>query len=152
VARGYLPPDELHLFYSKRARSCEAKREWQDAEKAYVASGEVDMAVNMYKVNKMWLPMLKLVQQHRREQLPQMHLLVAHVSPVRAAESYSGCRPNANTGPELFILIAWVRCAAAAGWWLLLQQIKTFSWRDWSCDCAACVQHPAGPASRRLVA
>jgi hypothetical protein len=38
------------------------------------------MAVNMYKANKMWLPMLKLVQQHRREQLAQMHLLVAHVS------------------------------------------------------------------------
>lgn len=80
VARGYLPPEELHQFYSKRARSCEANREWQDAERAYVAAGEVDMAVNMYKANKMWLPMLKLVQQHRREQLAQMHLLVAHVS------------------------------------------------------------------------
>jgi hypothetical protein len=80
VARGYLPPEELHLFYSKRARSCEANRAWQDAEKAYVAAGELDMAVNMYKANKMWLPMLKIVQQHRREQLPQMHLLVAHVS------------------------------------------------------------------------
>lgn len=45
-----------------------------------MAAGEVDMAVNMYKANKMWLPMLKLVQQHRREQLAQMHLLVAHVS------------------------------------------------------------------------
>lgn len=93
MARGYLPPDELHHFYSKRARSCEAKREWQDAEKAYVASGEVDMVVNMYKVNKMWLPMLKLVQQHRREQLPQMHLLVAHVShsqPVTASGSQAG--------------------------------------------------------------
>jgi hypothetical protein len=85
VARGYLPPDELHRFYSKHARSCEAKREWQDAEKAYVAADEVDMAINMYKVNKMWLPLLKLVQQHRREQLPQMHLLVAHVSPVTDA-------------------------------------------------------------------
>jgi hypothetical protein len=80
VARGYFPPEELHLFYSKRARSCEANKAWQDAEKAYVAAGELDMAVNMYKGNKMWLPMLKLVQQHRREQLPQMHLLVAHVS------------------------------------------------------------------------
>ena len=83
VARGYLPPEELHLFYSKRARSCEANREWQDAERAYVAAGELDMAVNMYKANKMWLPMLKLVQQHRREQLAQMHLLVAHVSSLR---------------------------------------------------------------------
>lgn len=81
VARGYLSPDELHSFYIRRAHSCEANKEWLDAEKAYVAAGEVDAAVNMYKANKMWLPMLKLVQQHKREQLQQMHLLVAHVSP-----------------------------------------------------------------------
>eukprot|EP00878_Enallax_costatus_P040062 GHUV01046039.1.p1 GENE.GHUV01046039.1~~GHUV01046039.1.p1 ORF type:complete len:267 (+),score=86.37 GHUV01046039.1:352-1152(+) len=37
VARGYLSEDELHQFYSKRARSCEANRQWQDAENAYVA-------------------------------------------------------------------------------------------------------------------
>jgi hypothetical protein len=80
VARGYLPPDELHAFYSKRARSCQANREWENAERAFVAAGEVEMAVAMYKGQKMWLPMLKLVQQHRREQLPEMHLLVAHVS------------------------------------------------------------------------
>lgn len=80
MARGYLPPDELHAFYSKRARSCEAKREWENAERAFVAAGEVDVAVSMYKGNRMWLPMLKLVQQHQREQLPEMHLLVAHVS------------------------------------------------------------------------
>lgn len=79
VARGYLPPDELHLFYTKRAHACEAQRAWQDAERAYVAVGEVDLAVNMYKANRMWLPLLKLVQQHRRDQLPQMHLLVAQV-------------------------------------------------------------------------
>lgn len=82
MARGYLPPDELHAFYSKRALSCQAKREWWTAERAFVAAGEVDMAVNMYRGNKMWLPMLKLVQQHRREQLSEMHLLVAHVSSV----------------------------------------------------------------------
>lgn len=40
VARGYLSEDELHQFYSKRARSCEANRQWQDAEKAYVAGGQ----------------------------------------------------------------------------------------------------------------
>ena len=45
-----------------------------------MAAGEIELAVNMHKANKMWLPMLKLVQQHRREQLPHMHLLVAHVS------------------------------------------------------------------------
>jgi len=79
VARGYLAPEDLHQFYSKRARSCEAKREWQDAEKAYVAAGEVELAIDMYKANRMWLPMLKLVQQHRREHLPAMHLFVAQV-------------------------------------------------------------------------
>jgi hypothetical protein len=79
VARGYLSEDELHSFYSKRARTCEANRQWNDAERAYVAGGEVDMAVAMHKRNKAWLAMLKLVQQHRREQLPQAHLMVAQV-------------------------------------------------------------------------
>lgn len=79
VARGYLSQDELHAFYSKRARVCEANKQWADAERAYIASGEVEMAVNMHKRNKAWLQMLKLVQQHRREQLPQAHLLVAQV-------------------------------------------------------------------------
>lgn len=37
------------------------------------------MAITMYKRNKAWLQMLKLVQQHKREQLPQAHLLVAQV-------------------------------------------------------------------------
>lgn len=90
MARGYLPLDELHAFYSKRARSCQVNQEWENAERAFVAAGEVDMAVSMYKGNKMWLPMLKLVQQHRREQLPEMHLLVAHVSSV------ASCRVQAQ--------------------------------------------------------
>lgn len=79
MARSHLPPGELQQFYARRARTCEDGKQWQDAEKAYVAAGEVDMAINMYRVNKMWLPLLKLVQQHRREHLPQMHLLVAQV-------------------------------------------------------------------------
>ncbi|WIA40104.1 hypothetical protein OEZ86_013511 [Tetradesmus obliquus] len=77
VARGYLSEDELHSFYSKRARACEANGQWLDAERAYVAGGEIDMAVAMYKRSKSWLAMLKLVQKHRREQLPQAHLMVA---------------------------------------------------------------------------
>jgi intraflagellar transport protein 172 len=79
VARGYLSQAELHSFYSKRAQACEANRQWTDAEKAYLSCGEVDLAINMYQRNKAWLPMLKLVQQQKREQLPQAHLLVAQV-------------------------------------------------------------------------
>lgn len=79
VARGYLPQAELQRFYSRRAREFEAAQQWKDAEKAYLAAGEVDMAVNMYKKNKMWENMLRLVQQHRKEGLQQAHLLVAQV-------------------------------------------------------------------------
>ena len=79
VARGYLPQAELQRFYSRRAREFEAAQQWKDAEKAYMAAGEVDMAVNMYKKNKMWENMLRLVQQHRKEGLQQAHLLVAQV-------------------------------------------------------------------------
>lgn len=79
VARGYLPEGELQKFYSRRAREFEAARQWKDAEKAYLSAGETEMAVNMYKKNKMWDNMLRLVQMHRREGLTQAHLLVAQV-------------------------------------------------------------------------
>lgn len=52
-----------------------------------MAGGEIDMAVAMYKRSKSWLALLKLVQQHRREQLPQAHLMVAQVRLARLPSS-----------------------------------------------------------------
>jgi hypothetical protein len=94
AARGYLAPEELHAFYTKRARSCEANRQWGDAEKAYVAAEDVDAAIAMHRANRAWMPMLALVQAQRREQLPAMHLVVAQVGALakrtsRAAEPSS---------------------------------------------------------------
>jgi hypothetical protein len=52
VARAYLPEPELRAFNLARAREAEAARTWAEAERGYVAAGEVDAAVAMYKNNK----------------------------------------------------------------------------------------------------
>ncbi|KAF8062969.1 IFT172 [Scenedesmus sp. PABB004] len=77
VARGYLSEGELAAFYARRARACEAARAWADAERAYVAGGEVDAAIAMHRRARAWPAMLKLVAAHRREGLAAAHVLVA---------------------------------------------------------------------------
>lgn len=52
MARGYLPESELKRFNASRAAEAEASKAWGEAERGYVAAGEVDAAVNMYKRNK----------------------------------------------------------------------------------------------------
>ncbi|GBF87714.1 intraflagellar transport protein [Raphidocelis subcapitata] len=77
VARAYLPEPELRAFKLARAREAEAARAWAEAERGYVAAGEVDAAIAMYKGNKMWDALVRLVGQHRREALPEAHVLAA---------------------------------------------------------------------------
>ncbi|GAX77698.1 hypothetical protein CEUSTIGMA_g5141.t1 [Chlamydomonas eustigma] len=77
VARGYLTDSEMKAFYRKKAREFEAGHKYKEAEKAYVQGEEYDMAINMYKKAKMYDQMIRLVQQYRKDNLAQAHLLVA---------------------------------------------------------------------------
>ncbi|KIZ07625.1 Intraflagellar transport protein [Monoraphidium neglectum] len=77
VARGYLPEGELRRFNAQRAKEAEAAKNWKEAERGYLAAGEAEAAIGMYKRNRMWEPMIRLVGQHRRENLPESHLLAA---------------------------------------------------------------------------
>lgn len=52
MARGYLPESELMRFNAQRAREAEAAKNWKEAERGYLAAGEVDQAINMYKRNR----------------------------------------------------------------------------------------------------
>lgn len=77
VARGYLTDGEVQAFYRQKAREFEAVRKYKEAERAYVQADEVDCAIVMYKKAAMYEPMLRLVGQHRKEELVQAHMLVA---------------------------------------------------------------------------
>lgn len=48
VAKGYLPPAELQRFNAARAREAEAAGEWKEAERCYVAAGEMEGVLEMY--------------------------------------------------------------------------------------------------------
>lgn len=77
VARGYLTDSEMHAFYRKKGREFEAQHKHKEAEKAYVQAEEYDAAISMYRKAKMYDQMIRLVQQYRKDNLVQAHLLVA---------------------------------------------------------------------------
>jgi intraflagellar transport protein 172 len=52
VARGYLSEPDLRRLNAQHARESEAVRNWKEAERGYVAAGEAEAAINMYKKNK----------------------------------------------------------------------------------------------------
>lgn len=77
VARGYLSDAEQKGFYRKKAREFESSHKLKEAEKAYIQGDEVDQAINMYKKARSYDHMMRLVQQYRKENLVQAHMLVA---------------------------------------------------------------------------
>ncbi len=52
MARGYLSEPDLRRLNAQHARESEAVRNWKEAERGYVAAGEAEAAINMYKKNK----------------------------------------------------------------------------------------------------
>jgi len=52
VARGYLSEPELRRFNAEHAREAEAKKNWKEAERCFVAAREMDQAIDMYKRHK----------------------------------------------------------------------------------------------------
>lgn len=70
---------QLKAFYGRHAQDCQAAGRWADAERSYLACGDVDAAAAMYSTNRQWAPLLKLIASQRREQLPAVHIQVAQV-------------------------------------------------------------------------
>lgn len=67
----------MRVFYRKKAREFEAGHKWKEAEKAYLQGEEVDSAINMYKKARLYDQMIRLVSQHRKDNLTQAHMMVA---------------------------------------------------------------------------
>jgi intraflagellar transport protein 172 len=77
VAVGYMTDAEAALLYTKRARELEANQRWKEAEKMYLTVKEHDLAINMYKKNRMYDHMIRLVSTFRKDLLAETHLHLA---------------------------------------------------------------------------
>ena len=77
VAMGYLTDSEVHVLYTKRARELEAVHKFKEAEKMYLTVKEHDLAINMYKKNRMYDQMIRLVSLYRKDLLGETHLHLA---------------------------------------------------------------------------
>ncbi len=62
----------MATFQRHAAREHEAAGRARDAERAYVGAGDVDAAIAMYTRSRSWDALLRLVGQHRKDQLTQV--------------------------------------------------------------------------------
>ncbi|OTF75067.1 Wimple/ift172-like protein, partial [Euroglyphus maynei] len=64
IAKQLMSTDEAREMYEMIAKSYESNGKWKEAERIYIACGDVDAAISMYKNNREFDSMLKLVRQH----------------------------------------------------------------------------------------
>ncbi|OWF38575.1 intraflagellar transport protein 172 homolog [Mizuhopecten yessoensis] len=77
LASGYMKADDVATLYISQARQLEDQGKFKEAEKLYVAVQEPDMAITMYKKNKMYGDMIKLVKTHHPDLVQDTHLHLA---------------------------------------------------------------------------
>ena len=64
IAKQLMSTDEAREMYEMIAKSYESNGKWKEAERIYIACGDVDAAISMYKNNREFDSMLRLVRQH----------------------------------------------------------------------------------------
>lgn len=69
VACTFMSPKEVSDLYIKQAKDLEGKGQLKDAEKLYLTIKEPDMAINMYKNNRQYDQMIKLVSIYHKDLL-----------------------------------------------------------------------------------
>jgi intraflagellar transport protein 172 len=77
LATTYMSPQEVSFLYVSHARDMETQGKMKEAEKLYLTVGEPDLAINMYKNNKMYDQMIRLVSSHHKDLLVETHLFLA---------------------------------------------------------------------------
>eukprot|EP00854_Cymbomonas_tetramitiformis_P006568 gene6568-7868_t len=77
VAVTYMTDQEAAILYTRRARELEGQGKFKEAEKMYLTVKEHDLAINMYKKNRMYDQMIRLVSTFRKDLLTETHLHLA---------------------------------------------------------------------------
>lgn len=77
IAKKLMDPNEAKEMYEFIAKSYEADGKFKDAEKIYIACGDVDSAISMYKNNRQFELMIQLVKQYHPSLLNETCLYLA---------------------------------------------------------------------------
>lgn len=92
VAVTYMSESDIAMLYITQAQRLEAQHRFKDAEKLYLLVKEPDLAINMYKKNRQYDQMVRLVTTYRKDLLTETHLHLAqqleHEGNFREAESH----------------------------------------------------------------
>jgi tetratricopeptide (TPR) repeat protein len=92
VGRAHMSSDALRELYTSLACKLEASQKLQEAEQLYVAVGEFDKAILMYKKTGLYDQMLRLVAKYRKEHLAETYKVLGEQMELKgnlkAAEQY----------------------------------------------------------------
>jgi len=77
LAMTYMSEDKVARLYIEQAQRMESAGRLKEAENLYLMVNEPDLAINMYKKNRHYDNMIRLVSQHREGLLQETHLHLA---------------------------------------------------------------------------
>ena len=77
IAKSLLDQGEAKEMYEEIAKNHERNGQFKDAEKIYLACGDIDSAITMYKNAKQYESMIKLVKQHHPTLVPETCVYLA---------------------------------------------------------------------------
>jgi len=92
VAASYMSDGDIAMLHITQAQRLETQHRFKDAEKLYLLVKEPDLAINMYKKNRQYDQMVRLVTTYRKDLLTETHLHLAqqleHEGNYREAENH----------------------------------------------------------------
>ncbi|KAI8928779.1 hypothetical protein BC831DRAFT_447367 [Entophlyctis helioformis] len=74
LATSYMSSEDVAILYISQAKEMEAQGKFRDAEKLYLTVGEPDLAINMYKNQKQYDHMIRLVTAYHKDLLVETHM------------------------------------------------------------------------------
>mmetsp|Transcript_11730 Transcript_11730/g.22317 ORF Transcript_11730/g.22317 Transcript_11730/m.22317 type:complete len:1744 (-) Transcript_11730:31-5262(-) len=77
IAVTYMPKTEVSMLYVTQAKKMESQGKFKDAERLYLTVSEPDLAISMYKKNRHYDDMIRLVTQWRKELLTETNIHLA---------------------------------------------------------------------------
>lgn len=77
IAKTYMPDSEIAILYVTQAQVMESQGKYKEAERLYLTVDEPDLAISMYKKNRQYDDMIRLVGQCRKELLNETHFHLA---------------------------------------------------------------------------
>jgi intraflagellar transport protein 172 len=77
LATSYMSEREVSMLYISQAQRMEAQGKLKEAEQLYIKVNEPDLAINMYKKQRKYDAMVRLVAKYRKELLKETHQFLA---------------------------------------------------------------------------